>query len=47
MFGYSQVFRSLSSGRATFSLQFSRYETVPSELAEKIVAEKKREKENK
>lgn len=45
MFGYSQIFRSLSSGRATFSLEFSHYETVPQELAEKIVAEKKKERE--
>jgi elongation factor G len=45
MFGYSQIFRSLSSGRATFSLEFSHYEALPKELAEKIVEEKRKEKE--
>ncbi len=45
MFGYSQIFRSLSSGRATFSMQFSKYEPVPPNIAEKIVAEKQKEKE--
>ncbi len=44
MFGYSQAFRSLSSGRATFSMSFVRYEEVPSEIAEKIIEEKKKEK---
>ncbi|UCC96249.1 MAG: elongation factor G [Candidatus Omnitrophota bacterium] len=45
MFGYSQIFRSLSSGRATFSLEFSRYEQVPSHIIEKILEEKTKEKE--
>ncbi|MDD4954782.1 MAG: elongation factor G [Candidatus Omnitrophica bacterium] len=45
MFGYSQIFRSLSSGRATFAMEFSKYEPLPSSLAEKIVEEKKKEKE--
>jgi elongation factor G len=45
MFGYSQIFRSLSSGRATFAMEFSKYEPLPSNLAEKIVAEKKKERE--
>jgi elongation factor G len=42
MFGYAQDLRSLSSGRATFSIRFSRYEIVPPQLAEKIVSEKKK-----
>jgi len=46
MFGYSQDFRSLSSGRATFSMEFLCYEEVPPSLAKKIVEEKKK-KENK
>jgi elongation factor G len=45
MFGYSQIFRSLSSGRATFAMEFSKYEPLPVNLAEKIVEEKKKEKE--
>jgi elongation factor G len=43
MFGYSKVFRSLSSGRATFSMEFQRYEQVPPDIAEKIIADKKKE----
>lgn len=43
MFGYSQTLRSLSSGRANFSIYFSRYEQVPSELTAKIVEERKAE----
>jgi len=42
MFGYAQNLRSLSSGRATFSMRFSRYEIVPPQLAEKIVSERKK-----
>ncbi|MFA5101312.1 MAG: elongation factor G [Candidatus Omnitrophota bacterium] len=45
MFGYSQVFRSLSSGRATFSMEFCKYEVVPGEQAAKIVEERKKERE--
>ncbi len=41
MFGYAQAFRSLSSGRATFSMEFARYEHVPPNIAEKIIEEKK------
>ena len=44
MFGYSEAFRSLSSGRATFSMEFRRYEEVPPRVAEKIIEERKREK---
>jgi elongation factor G len=46
MFGYAQVFRSLSSGRANFSMEFSRYEQVPSEIAQRLVEERRREKTN-
>lgn len=47
MFGYAEAFRSLSSGRATFSMKFSCYEPVPSEITKKILEEKRKEKENK
>jgi len=47
MFGYSQDFRSLSSGRATFSMEFRRYEEVPPRVAEKIIEERTREKKKK
>ncbi|MBL7151005.1 MAG: elongation factor G [Candidatus Omnitrophica bacterium] len=41
MFGYATNIRSLSSGRANASMEFSKYLQVPAEIAEKIVAEKK------
>jgi elongation factor G len=36
-FGYSTVIRSLTQGRATYSMEFARYQEVPRELAEEIV----------
>jgi elongation factor G len=36
-FGYSTVIRSLTQGRATYSMEFSSYQEVPKELAEEIV----------
>lgn len=41
MFGYATDIRSLSSGRANASMEFKKYLRVPSEIAEKIIAEKK------
>jgi len=41
MFGYSKAFRSLSSGRATFSMEFLRYEEIPPQIAKKIVEDRK------
>jgi len=46
MFGYATNIRSLSSGRANGSMEFSKYLPVPAEIAAKIIAEKK-EKEKK
>jgi elongation factor G len=37
MFGYATDLRSMSQGRATFSMQFDRYEEVPATIAEAIV----------
>ncbi len=37
-FGYTTRLRSLTQGRATFSLEFYRYEEVPKELAEEIIS---------
>ena len=42
MFGYAENFRSLSSGRATFSMQFLRYEQAPNEIIQKVLAEKEK-----
>lgn len=47
MFGYSTTLRNLSSGRANFSMEFSKYEQVAKHVQEKILkehAEKKKEK---
>ena len=40
MFGYVTSFRSLTSGRANATMEFSRYLEVPAEIAQKIAAEK-------
>jgi elongation factor G len=38
MFGYSTTLRSLTQGRAVYSMQFSRYEEVPKAKAEEIIS---------
>ncbi|MGH2635215.1 MAG: elongation factor G [Actinomycetota bacterium] len=42
---YSIDLRSMTGGRAAFSMHFSHYEEVPTHLAEKIIAEAQRERE--
>jgi elongation factor G len=42
---YAIELRSLTGGRATFSMRFSHYEEVPSHLADRIVAEAQKAKE--
>ncbi len=37
MFGYATRLRSLTQGRAVYSMQFSRYEPMPASMAEEIV----------
>ncbi|MBN2090954.1 elongation factor G [candidate division KSB1 bacterium] len=46
MFGYTTELRNITSGRATASMHFDHYETVPFSLAEEIV-EKRRQKNGK
>ena len=41
MFGYSTRLRSITQGRAVYSMQFSRYEEMPQSMAEQIVAKVK------
>ncbi|MBN1918522.1 MAG: elongation factor G [Verrucomicrobia bacterium] len=41
MFGYATQLRSLTSGRASFTMQFERYEAVPYSIAEEIVARRR------
>jgi len=38
MFGYSTALRSLSQGRANYTMQFSRYEPLPNNLKEAIIS---------
>jgi len=42
MFGYSTPLRTMSSGRANFSMEFNEYQPVPLAVQEKIVAERKK-----
>jgi elongation factor G len=39
MFGYATDLRSTTQGRATYTMQFERYEEVPANIAEKVVGE--------
>ncbi|MBF0157963.1 MAG: elongation factor G [Magnetococcales bacterium] len=41
MFGYATDLRSLTQGRATFTMQFDHYEQVPSSVAQEIIARMK------
>jgi elongation factor G len=43
MFGYATDLRSLTQGRATFTLQFSHYHPVPSSVSEEILSQLKRD----
>ena len=38
MFGYVNTLRSMSQGRATFTMQFDHYEQVPSNVAQEVQA---------
>jgi elongation factor G len=40
MFGYATTLRSMSQGRATYSMEFSHYAEVPSNVAEGIIKER-------
>ncbi len=40
MFGYATDLRSISQGRAAYAMEFNRYERVPNNVAEKIIAER-------
>ncbi len=44
MFGYSNVIRTISQGRASFTMHFEHYEAVPFSLAEEIIAKRKEAK---
>ena len=39
MFKYASELRSITGGRGTFEMEFSHYEQVPAQVAQKVVAE--------
>ncbi len=43
MFGYATVLRSMTQGRATFSMQFDHYAPLPPNLAEEFLAKARRD----
>lgn len=45
MLNYAPSLTSMTGGRGSFHMEFSRYDVVPAHLAEKVVAEAKRERE--
>ncbi len=44
MFGYANIIRTLSQGRAGYTMQFEHYEPVPAALAEAIIKKRRDEK---
>ena len=37
MFGYATILRSMTQGRASYSMEFNHYEKVPNSVAEKVI----------
>jgi elongation factor G len=37
MFGYATTLRSMSQGRATYTMEFARYAEVPNNVAESVI----------
>jgi elongation factor G len=42
---YTTDLRSMTGGRGIFSMEFDHYETVPNHIAEEVIAQAKKEKE--
>lgn len=40
MFGYSTTLRSLTQGRATYTMEFDHYAEAPKNVADAVIAEK-------
>ncbi len=47
IFKYAIDLRSITQGRGTFSLKFSHYEEVPTNVVQEIIAQAKKEEEEK
>jgi len=45
MLRYASDLRSITGGRGTFEMEFSRYDEVPAHIAERVIAEAKKQKE--
>lgn len=45
LYQYSSTLRSLSQGKAKFTLKFADYTAVPSDIQQKLIAEHKEEEE--
>jgi elongation factor G len=44
MFDYANELRSMTQGKASFSMEFSRYKQVPRSIQEEVVERRRREK---
>jgi elongation factor G len=44
MFKYSSELRSMTGGRGSFEMEFNRYDIVPANVAQKIIAEAEKHK---
>ncbi|CAK8737319.1 Elongation factor G [Sodalis praecaptivus] len=42
MFGYSTVLRSMSQGRATYTMEFKHYAAAPRQVAEEVIKARQR-----
>jgi elongation factor G len=45
LFRYAAELRSMTGGQGSFEMEFSRYEVVPSNVAQRVIAERQKEKE--
>jgi elongation factor G len=45
MLKYAPDLNSKTGGRGTFTMEFSHYEEIPAQMAEKVIAQAKKDKE--